>query len=174
MALIKCKECGEKVSSKAKACPHCGVKPPPETSAFTWLVLIVIVLFVAVPFFSDRPALNVSPQDRLAAQAQRDVEAAAERERAVAEEAENRRKGFHCLSAFNGTHRGVVNFVSERLRDPDSFDHVETRITPVDGDGQHTLIMEYRAANGFGGINLETAVATVKNSDCSATIIAAQ
>ena len=24
MALIKCKECGEQISSTAKACPHCG------------------------------------------------------------------------------------------------------------------------------------------------------
>ena len=53
---------------------------------------------------------------------------------------------------FNGSHRGVVNFVEERLRDPDSFDHVETRITPIDENGQHTLMMQYRAANGFGGI----------------------
>lgn len=25
MALIKCKECGQKISNKAKKCPHCGV-----------------------------------------------------------------------------------------------------------------------------------------------------
>ena len=34
MALIKCKECGEQVSTKADACPHCGAPqnqpvPPP-------------------------------------------------------------------------------------------------------------------------------------------------
>ena len=100
MALIKCKECGEKVSSKAKACPSCGAKPPPQTSLFTWLVLIVIVLFVVVPFMSDTPQLNMTPEERAAAQARRDAERAAEREREAAEEAENRRKGFHCLSVF--------------------------------------------------------------------------
>ena len=26
MALIKCEECGESISSSAKVCPHCGVK----------------------------------------------------------------------------------------------------------------------------------------------------
>ena len=26
MALIKCKECGESISSSAKTCPHCGFK----------------------------------------------------------------------------------------------------------------------------------------------------
>ena len=24
MAMIKCKECGKKISDKAKSCPHCG------------------------------------------------------------------------------------------------------------------------------------------------------
>ena len=26
MALIKCKECGNEISSSAKTCPHCGIK----------------------------------------------------------------------------------------------------------------------------------------------------
>lgn len=26
MALIKCEECGKKISNKAKVCPHCGVE----------------------------------------------------------------------------------------------------------------------------------------------------
>ncbi|WP_394854470.1 zinc-ribbon domain-containing protein [Shewanella xiamenensis] len=26
MALVKCKECGEQVSTKAKSCPKCGAK----------------------------------------------------------------------------------------------------------------------------------------------------
>lgn len=46
MALIKCKECGEQMSSKAHTCPHCGAKPPSKTSAVTWFVLIVIILGV--------------------------------------------------------------------------------------------------------------------------------
>ena len=48
MALVKCKECGEQVSTKAKTCPKCGAKAPKKTSLFTWLVLIFIVLIVYV------------------------------------------------------------------------------------------------------------------------------
>jgi len=48
MALVKCKECGEKVSTKAKICPKCGAKAPKKTSLFTWLVLVFIVLVVFV------------------------------------------------------------------------------------------------------------------------------
>ncbi|WP_135475265.1 zinc ribbon domain-containing protein [Pseudoalteromonas sp. KS88] len=46
MALIKCKECGAEVSSKAKTCPKCGAKPAKKTSLITWFVLILIVYLV--------------------------------------------------------------------------------------------------------------------------------
>lgn len=37
MAMTKCKECGADVSSKAGACPKCGVKQPKPTSLAAWL-----------------------------------------------------------------------------------------------------------------------------------------
>lgn len=43
MALVKCKECEEKISTKAKTCPKCGAKAPKKTSVVTWLVLILII-----------------------------------------------------------------------------------------------------------------------------------
>lgn len=46
MALVKCKECGEQVSTSAQSCPKCGAKAPKKTSFFTWLVLIFIVIVV--------------------------------------------------------------------------------------------------------------------------------
>jgi hypothetical protein len=84
--------------------------------------------------------------------------------------AEKNRKGFHCLSNWDGSHKGVTNYIKTQLREPDSYEHIETRITPVDSDGNHTLIMQYRARNGFGGMAVELATATVKNTDCSATM----
>ncbi len=38
MALVKCNECGNDVSSEAAACPKCGAKPPKETSTATIVV----------------------------------------------------------------------------------------------------------------------------------------
>jgi len=46
MALVKCKECGEDVSTKAKTCPKCGAKAPKKTSLFTWLVLVFIIFVI--------------------------------------------------------------------------------------------------------------------------------
>jgi len=88
----------------------------------------------------------------------------------AAASAEDKRKGFHCLSSWDGSQRNVIRLVKEQLRDPNSFEHVETRITPVK-DGQHTVLMKYRARNGFGGMNVETAIATISNSSCDATLV---
>lgn len=93
-----------------------------------------------------------------------------EAEAEAARTAEERRKGFHCLSKWDGSHTGVVTYLKERLHDRDSFEHVETRITP-EADGQHRLMMTYRAKNGFGALRLSGLVATVDHETCRATIL---
>lgn len=45
MALIKCHECGAKISKEAKACPSCGAKPKVESAAAGWIFLILIGLY---------------------------------------------------------------------------------------------------------------------------------
>ncbi|TAL53801.1 zinc ribbon domain-containing protein [Pandoraea sp.] len=42
MAIIKCKECKQDVSSKAKSCPHCGVKSPGVTKKDMLLGALVL------------------------------------------------------------------------------------------------------------------------------------
>ena len=90
------------------------------------------------------------------------------------ERREQQRRGFHCLSTWDGSHRGVVKFVRDRVRDPSSFEHVETSITPVSDSGEHELLMRYRATNGFGGVSVGLATATIQNSNCVATITAVE
>lgn len=48
MALVKCKECSEQISTKAKSCPKCGAAVPKKTSMFTWFVLVFIVFIIYV------------------------------------------------------------------------------------------------------------------------------
>lgn len=55
MAVVKCKECGGQVSTKADKCPSCGAKAPKKTSRVTWLVLIVIALLVYQAATNDSP-----------------------------------------------------------------------------------------------------------------------
>jgi len=79
--------------------------------------------------------------------------------------------GFHCLSSWDGSHRQLERDIKNRLKDPDSYEHIETSITPVNTQGTHTLYTSFRARNGFGGMTITNVVATVNNSDCTATII---
>ena len=60
MALLKCKECGVKISIKAEACPQCGAPSKKKMSKFTWLVLI---LFLLILFMGYLWSLIVSPDD---------------------------------------------------------------------------------------------------------------
>lgn len=46
MALILCKECGEKISSDATSCPKCGVRNKPGRTWWMWLLGAPIALFV--------------------------------------------------------------------------------------------------------------------------------
>lgn len=54
MAIVKCRECGADVSTKAKSCPNCGAKAPRKTSRTTWLILSLIVLVVVFTAFGDK------------------------------------------------------------------------------------------------------------------------
>lgn len=89
----------------------------------------------------------------------------ADRERSAQRSAQNREKGFHCLSAWDGSHVGFVDSVKNALRDPNSFEHIKTVITP-ESDGQHIVMMDYRARNGFGGMNVGVAMGVVSNVNC--------
>ena len=91
--------------------------------------------------------------------------------KSTAETAEDKRKGFHCLSDWDGSHRGFASQVKRMMRDPDSFEIVETRVTPISADGTHTIFMQYRAKNGFGGMNVSNALGTFRNSDCVSTVL---
>jgi hypothetical protein len=103
-------------------------------------------------------------EERLKAAAEK-----AERERLAYEKSENRRKGFHCLSGWDGSHSQVTQWLKKNLKDPKSYEHIETRVLPVNDKGLHFAFVQYRAKNSFGGYVIGNVSATYKNSDCSVT-----
>ena len=82
------------------------------------------------------------------------------------ETAEDREKGFHCLSSWNGSHPGLVKRVKTDMNDPSSFKHVETLVSKKRTDGTHTIKMTFRGKNAFGGVVKQTVVAKYSNSSC--------
>lgn len=89
-------------------------------------------------------------------------------------EAENRRSGFHCLSAWDGSHPAFKRAVRDQMREPKSFEHIETRVTAVDKNGYHKIFMSYRARNGFGGMNVGTATGVYASSGCAFQVLAVE
>ena len=78
---------------------------------------------------------------------------------------QNKIKGFHCLSAWDGSYRPLVETIKKYLKDPDSFKHRETTISPNNG-GIHVALMTYGAKNSYGGYIVEKAAARL-DSNCN-------
>jgi hypothetical protein len=125
MALKDCEECGKPVSTEAKACPHCGAKPPKRTSLTTWILggLFAVFVFSAVQNHSDRPAAPRQgvppPQNTVAASAS--IPAAAElsasadvAKRKIAAEVSKQGWWKFCTTTF----RDVVRTSTEKRRQP--------------------------------------------------------
>ena len=78
---------------------------------------------------------------------------------------QNKSKSFHCLSAWDGSYRPLVETIKKYLKDPDSFKHRETTISPNNG-GIHVALMTYGAKNSYGGYVVEKAAARL-DSNCN-------
>lgn len=59
MAMIKCRECGAEISSRAEMCPHCGAKTrfgiqegEKKEISMTQIILLIVSLIGTVLFFS--------------------------------------------------------------------------------------------------------------------------
>ena len=84
--------------------------------------------------------------------------------------AEDRRNGFHCLSKWDGNHDQLEDLVRANLNDPGSMETHSTSITPVDANGNHTIIMDFSAKNALGGRVRNEAVGEVSQATCKATL----
>ena len=69
---------------------------------------------------------------------------------------ENIEKQF---SAWDGSHPKLSRMIKENCRNPDSYEHIETRFRD---DGNYIFVItKYRAQNGFGGMSIGTVSANV-------------
>jgi hypothetical protein len=69
---------------------------------------------------------------------------------------ENIEKQF---SGWDGSHPKLSRMIKENCRNPDSYEHIETRFRD---DGNYIFVItKYRAQNGFGGMSIGTVSANV-------------
>ena len=63
------------------------------------------------------------------------------------------------FSPWDGSHPALSRLVEKNMRNPDSYEHIETRFR--DEGNSLFVIMKYRGQNGFGGMSVETISARV-------------
>lgn len=143
MALIKCKECGNEVSTTAKACPKCGAKVKKPTSTLTWVFVAVLSLGMLNAVMTETPAT----QAEKAALASETPEQKSAREKAEAEKKEKESRQYIVAAS-------TAKAIKSAMREPASLVFDSLRIS----DDAKTLCAEYRARNGFGGMSIEHVV----------------
>lgn len=89
-----------------------------------------------------------------------------EKARQAALEAIERKQAKHCLSPLDGSNYYIDKYVSARMRNPDSYEHIKTNVAEIGADGNHEFIVTYRAQNGFGGMNIGSAIGKFDNESC--------
>lgn len=91
---------------------------------------------------------------------QEEIAIKAEIERKKQEELnKNRKKIIEEQFNADGSHFELAWLIKKNLRNPDSYEHIETRFRD---DGSSIYVTtKYRAENGFGGMAIETCVARV-------------
>jgi len=107
--------------------------------------------------------------ERVARQKEEKAQAATLAEQDAVRQAERKRKGFHCLSGLDGSQPELVDQTKLALRDPDSFQHIETVVWP-NVNGKHRIVMAFRSRNGFGGMMPGKAIGTMFNAGCSVLV----
>jgi len=77
-----------------------------------------------------------------------------------------------CFSAWDGSYFRLENYVEDRLKDPDSYEHIKTaygrKVETTYGaeeSGTYVVHMQYRAKNSFGGYVIGNASAII-TEDC--------
>lgn len=156
---VKCPACAEQIAVEALKCKHCGENFTPamvqlrkdenqmKNMLGCGILAALAVIVLAASMNSDnknQPEINSQK---------------------MAERADEERRGFHCLSLWDGSHNGFTAQIKSKLRDPKSFEHDTTKIAPVE-DGMHFITMDFRSRNGFGGMTTGYAIGQIRNDNC--------
>lgn len=156
MSLMKCTECGKQISDKAKACPNCGYVLR-RTSLFTWIVTIILVIgffpVVISSFTNYSNQANDSTHEtelKVSETSEQLMERNKRNEEIQKEIAENKKKDDEAIQ------KATIGAIAlkKAMRDPESF-KLESALV-INGTG--AVCYDYRARNGFGGVNVGHAV----------------
>lgn len=173
MALIKCRECGERTSTKAKICQSCGatVKRPISMLRFIGYTLLLFALIAVLAQLAERRESSITPQQR----ADRDEKRMAAEAESAAKRAAQREKA---CSAEIPAYVMAQSFVEKRLKAPSTAkfplitaDGVKTQYL---GECIHNIVGYVDAQNGFGAVLRTRYQVKLKNNPVDDTWVAVE
>lgn len=129
MTLITCKDCKQEFSTDAKSCPNCGAKKPKSKKTSPLTWFVAIFLGIPVIMGIAQNSSGIKNE--------------------VPKTAEEQKADEVVQRALLGS-----RMLKSSMRDPDSY-KLETAIVINDSGA---VCYEYRANNGFGGVNIGSAV----------------
>ena len=170
MALMKCAECGEDVSTKAKACPFCGAKPKKPTSKV--LLALLGVIFVGSAGFANFASKDEREAAKLATEREvtrvaaltpgQKAKEAGEKAEQAKEEAARKATDEQAKAAFETRQKDIGMaevtcsiYAEKRAHDPGSMDWLsdEKQFAFTSKDGkQAKSVQALRAKNAMGAL----------------------
>ena len=119
MAMSRCRECGNQISTKAEACPKCGAKQAKPTGVLAWigggLFAIVVIMWISFSWESDEAQQKVVSKEAARSAALSPAQRADEGRRKVEAAVAKALADSKVTAAY-----GCRELVSKRLKDPES------------------------------------------------------
>lgn len=73
---------------------------------------------------------------------------------------------LECGHGWAGQNWAFERAVKENLKDPGSYEHIESKFGVPDAEGNQIATLKYRARNGFGGMEIANAEGVLNVNDC--------
>jgi hypothetical protein len=149
MALIKCHECGKKVSTESSVCPGCGaaVRLPPPKAQSASISPILKIFFIGLFLYTFALVIGLLFKETKSPEEIKQ-EANAQEQKNKQLEIEIKRINIAAIAAKT---------IQQSARNPDSVSW--TKI--LANDDASVICYQLRAENGFGGLNTED-IAVIK------------
>jgi hypothetical protein len=157
MALVKCRECGKEISTKAASCPNCGVKSPAPGRTAKRLLLYLLGIPVAVGLIAGIFGQRGLDQPEAATKAETDRRAAQTPEQRAAEDkaaADRAARAAKSEAAWRSA-QALAASIRKGANDPSSIQIEEAVYTDAGA-----VAIEFRGKNTFGALIKNRAVMT--------------
>lgn len=144
MALTKCEECGNDVSTRAKTCPQCGAEVTKRHSKMQWIIIGLATIGIVSCIANEQTKSDLVASENAAIEAKKSPEQKAAE---LAKKAKNEAEFQRVVTGAKA--------IKQQAKNPESF-KLNSAILMKDG----AVCYEYHATNSFNAVVPGVAVLT--------------